>query len=890
MSGAVAFESFAASWFELLLPAALEAAVLGVVVWLLVRFGRRAPSSLRYGLLVLAIVKFLLPPVPAPWARQIELPVPVQPALARVTGTLQPAAALMSSEPSAGVAQRSFVDGAEALRAGIAPAATVRKKTTPGRIVQSSVSIPAQLEESRSPRLGLGARLLLIQLVGALCLLVVRVRQLIGLRRVLREAEPVSDDALLGIVRDTSTRQGLPSAPELVSSPAGIGPAAAGLWRRRIILPAAIIERVPASRLRPVIAHEVAHHRRRDLWIESLVFVGSLVWWAHPVYWLLRHELRHVGEDCCDDMAVVDAGRASSYCQSLLDAASALGGHRPGLPAVAHGSFSHPLGRRIQRIMNPSTRPSPRLSLLAFSSLVLLAAVVVPSAYTLGAPVPAQSAPPPPPRVATAPAVPAQAESLPPPLAPVPAATVPRTLRPAMAPHTLPPASAVPPAFAPLPSIAQQRIFSRGRNISLGVDDGIIEISAGAIDELVDRGMDESFLEQLDGSENRVLTLDELRQWASYGIDAGLPDELEALGVRQLRVMQVLQLVWSDADGAYVRSLRESGIPGLGLDEVIQLARYEVTGQYIGDFRAQGYTDLDTEDLVQLSRYDVAPGYAGTYREAGYDLSVEDLVQLHRYDVDEEEVARLAAVGLDALSVEDLVTLARYEIDDTYIREMTEDGDVDVSVEDLVTLSRYEVTPGYAQEMREAGLDTSTEGLVQLKRYSVEPGLVQRYAEVGQTDIGVVQLQRYDVNPEYVVGLQQLGYTSPSVEDLVTLQRYEVDLDRISALADAGYATLTVSDLVKLQRYEVSAEFIRALGATVSRQLSVEELVTLRRYEVTAEYVAGIEAVGFGDLEVEQIVQLKRYEVDPEFIQRLQAAGFDDLDVAKIIRLKRADG
>lgn len=860
MSGSEWLDGLAANWFELLLPAALEAAVLGLVVWLIVRLGRRAPSSLRYGLLCLAIMKFLVPSVPAPWAIQIELPLPLELVAAKVEPVARSAAVL--SAPVSLEMERSpalEVDHAAKLQASATMPPSARENGA--RVLALPTPSPASVQASTAARPRLGAWLLVIQLMGALCLLGARGRQLIGLRNVVRRTDPVTDPVLLRIVRDTSRRQGLRRVPDLVSSAAGIGPAAAGLWKRRIILPTEIVEHVPAARLRPVIAHEVAHHRRRDLWVEALVFLGGLVWWVHPVYWLLRRELRHVGEDCCDDMAVVDTGRASSYCQSLLDAATALGGQRPGLPAIAHGSFSHPLGRRIQRIMNPSTRPSPRLSSVGLTALLVLAAIVVPSAYTLAAAAPAQVAPTP--LAAASLSLPAAA-----PMAPAPTVALP-------------------------PSASQQWSFNRGRNVSMGVDDGIIEISAGAIDELVDRGLDEDFLEQLDGSENRVVRLDELRQWVSYGIDAELPGELEALGVRQLRVMEVLRLVWSDADGAYMRALRESGIPGLGLDEVIQLARYEVTPRYVSDFRDQGYTDLDTEDLVQLSRYDVEPGYAGTYREAGYQLSVEDLVQLHRYDVDEQEVARLAAVGLDDLSVQDLVTLRRYDVDDTYIREMTEDGVHDVSVEELVTLSRYDVTPLYAAEMRAAGLDSSTESLVTLKRYAVEPALVARYVELGQTDIGVeglVQLQRYEVDPEYVVGLQQLGYANPSVEDLVTLQRYEVDLDRISALADAGYESLPVSDLVQLQRHDVSAEFIRALGATVERRLRVEELVSLRRYDVSAEYVAGIEAVGFGDLPVEQVVQLKRYEVEPEFIARLQRAGFDDLDVDKIIRLKRAEG
>ena len=52
-------------WWPLVLHATWQGALVGAVVLAVVTWGRRIPAPLRYGLLVLALVKFLVPPMSA---------------------------------------------------------------------------------------------------------------------------------------------------------------------------------------------------------------------------------------------------------------------------------------------------------------------------------------------------------------------------------------------------------------------------------------------------------------------------------------------------------------------------------------------------------------------------------------------------------------------------------------------------------------------------------------------------------------------------------------------------------------------------------------------------------------------------------------------------------
>ena len=86
---------------------------------------------------------------------------------------------------------------------------------------------------------------------------------------------------------------------------------------------------------RGILAHELAHLRRRDHWVRRLVLIAGLAWWWHPVYWLTRRRLDAEAELACDEWAVaaIPEGRLA-YAEALLAVCRSLNSARPPEPAL----------------------------------------------------------------------------------------------------------------------------------------------------------------------------------------------------------------------------------------------------------------------------------------------------------------------------------------------------------------------------------------------------------------------------------------------------------------------------------------------------------------------------------------------------------------------------
>lgn len=113
-----------------------------------------------------------------------------------------------------------------------------------------------------------------------------------------------------------------------------------------------------------IMAHELVHHRRGDLVVNAVQIAIAIVWWFHPVVWILNKSIRRVREDCCDD-SLLEAGvtHASDYCQTLLDVANLCDCRRPrtGI-AIDMATDKIPLAARFCRIMDERIARRSRLS------------------------------------------------------------------------------------------------------------------------------------------------------------------------------------------------------------------------------------------------------------------------------------------------------------------------------------------------------------------------------------------------------------------------------------------------------------------------------------------------------------------------------------------------
>jgi hypothetical protein len=153
-----------------------------------------------------------------------------------------------------------------------------------------------------------------------------------------------------------------------------------GLMTPKVLLPAGAPS-WDADRIRVVLAHELAHVKRRD-WI---VQIGSEILrsacWFNPLVWFASSSLRLESERACDD-AVVNLGvSGGDYAQHLLDLARQFGRSRhTAFPAVAIVPRPSSLERRVIAMLNVHLNRGPISRATRFATVALLLSVAVPIA------------------------------------------------------------------------------------------------------------------------------------------------------------------------------------------------------------------------------------------------------------------------------------------------------------------------------------------------------------------------------------------------------------------------------------------------------------------------------------------------------------------------------
>ncbi len=153
-------------------------------------------------------------------------------------------------------------------------------------------------------------------------------------------------------------------------------PITAGLKRVRVLFPADW-RGWTADKIRLVLAHELAHARRRDPLIGLVAAINRCLFWFHPLAWWLERRVAVLAEHAADDAALAVAGNAQSYARVLLEVASGMAGFRRRVIWNVSAINGQLVSRRIRRIMVMRTLPSGRLGKLACATLLPVAAAII---------------------------------------------------------------------------------------------------------------------------------------------------------------------------------------------------------------------------------------------------------------------------------------------------------------------------------------------------------------------------------------------------------------------------------------------------------------------------------------------------------------------------------
>ena len=201
--------------------------------------------------------------------------------------------------------------------------------------------------------LSLARALSSIWLAGCLLLGLKLLATALVLRRRLSACRPVTDAAVLDLLDACRRRLGLRRTPALLVTPECLSPCIVGTWSPRIVLPESLVTQSSPARLRHVLAHELAHLVRGDLWTNWLLLAARILHWFNPVAWWTARAMQAEREAACDELAFAALGEAErpAYAATIVELAASLSPSAiaPGLIGLFSSTFR--LKVRVERLL-----------------------------------------------------------------------------------------------------------------------------------------------------------------------------------------------------------------------------------------------------------------------------------------------------------------------------------------------------------------------------------------------------------------------------------------------------------------------------------------------------------------------------------------------------------
>ena len=166
------------------------------------------------------------------------------------------------------------------------------------------------------------------------------------------------------------SRLGLAREGPILISQHVIAPLLAGVIKPVVLMPVAIASGLKPDELEAILAHELAHLRRRDGWANLFQVGIETLMFYHPVIWWLGRLTRRERENATDDFAL-ESGTSREIYVTALAAVAELQAHSPALAASGGSVLA-----RIRRLLSPVPEKRMTPAVAGLASGLALAVVV----------------------------------------------------------------------------------------------------------------------------------------------------------------------------------------------------------------------------------------------------------------------------------------------------------------------------------------------------------------------------------------------------------------------------------------------------------------------------------------------------------------------------------
>jgi len=340
---------------------------------------RWAWPQLRYALWLMVLVKLVLPPTISlstsvtsrlqPLAKQIVTKEihreNLNPSTAKIVANLETAAA----EPSVEVV--SSLD--------------IVTEQQPALVISGSEYMDGEPSNAVYVKLTWQAYLMAIWLAGMFVLGGWLIIKLLHLRK--EDLPPGVTASLPESFYDSlarcAERLGLRRVPKVVLTRRVTCPAVFGIIRPALLMPVGYLSKMTHRDTENMLLHELAHIKRGDLWVHSFYMMLQIVYWYNPLLWLVRSQMHHLRELCCDaTVARLLKDKTNEYRQTLIDVARRFltKSTEPGLGLLGLFEDSNRLLVRLNWLKKETWRYQKMKKLTVITTIALMLAFVLPMA------------------------------------------------------------------------------------------------------------------------------------------------------------------------------------------------------------------------------------------------------------------------------------------------------------------------------------------------------------------------------------------------------------------------------------------------------------------------------------------------------------------------------
>jgi len=172
------------------------------------------------------------------------------------------------------------------------------------------------------------------------------------IHRMRRNARPILPDWQPEMLERMAAQFGIWQGVRLAASDYAPGPLLLGTVRPMIIVPTALAWGLSRDQVEMVLAHELAHLRRMDHWVNLFQTTVETLLFFHPVVRWVSKDLRVEREIACDAMAAEYSGDPAAYAETLLQLEQSRADRLPLAIAMADQQVSG----RIRRLLHPGRR------------------------------------------------------------------------------------------------------------------------------------------------------------------------------------------------------------------------------------------------------------------------------------------------------------------------------------------------------------------------------------------------------------------------------------------------------------------------------------------------------------------------------------------------------